>query len=92
MDFWLISLILLGSTLLAILILIFVKMKKKRTDEIKEINYQTFFFLGISFVGMGTALTAAINPGFTGITGLGIIYMIIGLKNKDKWPNKKQET
>ena len=51
-----------------------------------------FFFLGISFVGMGTALTAAINPGFTGITGLGIIYMIIGLKNKDKWPNKKQET
>ena len=92
MDFWIISLIILGLALLATLILVFVKMKRKKTEQVKEINYQAFFFLGICFVGTGTALTAAISPGFVGITGLGIVYMIIGLKDRDKWTNKKKET
>ena len=92
MDFLIVSLILLGLALLAAIILVFVKMKKKKTGDEKEINYQAFFFMGISFVGMGTVFTAAINPGFIGITGLGIIYMILGLKNKDKWSNQQKET
>ena len=92
MDFLIISLILLGLTLSVAIILIIIKKNKKKTDEVKEINYQAFFIMGISFLGMGTVFTAAINPGFLGITVLGIIYMIIGLKNKDKWANQKKET
>ena len=44
--------------------------------------------MGISFVGMGTVLTVAINPGFMGITALGILNMVIGLANRDKWKKK----
>jgi O-antigen ligase len=91
-GFLIISLILLGLALLAAIILVFVNMKKRKTGEVKEINYKAFFAMGISFVGTGTALTAAINPGFLGITALGIIYMLIGLKNRDKWTNPEKET
>ena len=92
MDLLVIALFLLGLTLLITLILVFVKLKNKPSGEPKEINYQAFFVMGIIFVGSGTALTAAISPGFIGITALGIIYMLIGLKNRDKWANPKKET
>jgi len=38
---------------------------------------------------MGIIFTAAINPAFIGFVGMGIIYMAIGLANRDKW--KKEE-
>ena len=83
MDFWIIFLFLLGLVLLATLTC-FCQNEKKRTEQVKEINYQAFFFLGISFMGMGTALRAAISPGFMGIKALGTIYMSIVLNNRDK--------
>ena len=86
------ALIFLGLALLGIIILVFVKQKKRKTGEVKEPNYQIFFAIGICFVGAGVTLTATINPGFIGITALGLIYMIIGLKNKDKWSKSKKET
>jgi O-antigen ligase len=89
MDFLVISLILLGLALFGAIILVFVKIKK---GEVKEINYKAFFIMGISYLGAGTALTVALNPGFLGITALGVIYMIIGLKNRDKWTNPEIET
>jgi hypothetical protein len=92
MDFLLISLVLLGLALLVGVILVFVKLKKRKAGKVVEPNYQAFFAIGISFVGMGTALTATISPGFIGITALGIIYMIIGLANRDKWTKSKSET
>ena len=45
--------------------------------------------MGISFIGMGTVLAAAINPGFLGITALVFVYMILGMLNRDNW-NKKE--
>jgi hypothetical protein len=57
-----------------------------------EPNYQVFFVLGISFLGLGIALTATINSGFLGFIVLGIIYITIGLTNRDKWTKSKKET
>jgi hypothetical protein len=37
---------------------------------------------------MGVVFSTAVNPGFIGFIGLGLVYMIVGLANKDKW--KKQ--
>lgn len=92
MDYLIISLILLGLALVAAVILVFVKMKNRKKGERAETNYQAFFTMGISFVGLGVVLTAAINPGFIGFIALGIIYMIIGWKNKDKWSKPEKNT
>ena len=87
MDFLLISLVLLALTVIATLVLVFVKWKKRKTGEVKEINYQAFFSVGVVFLGAGIAMSV-VNPGLFGIAALGIIYMIIGLANRDKWKEK----
>ena len=75
------------SILLGILLLVVWK-KRKPKDE-KEVDYQAFFVMGISFIGMGTVFAAAINPGFLGITALVFVYMILGMLNRDNWKKKE---
>ncbi len=74
------------SIVLVILMIVF--WKKRKPKEGKEIDYQSFFVMGISFVGLGIVFTATINPGFLGITALGVVYMLLGCKNKDKLKKK----
>jgi NhaP-type Na+/H+ or K+/H+ antiporter len=51
-----------------------------------EPNYKAFFIMGITFLSLGITLSAATeNPGLIGISGLGVAYIAIGLKNRDKW-------
>lgn len=55
----------------------------------KQINYRAIFFLGITFTGAGVVFISAVNSGLGGaFIGLGVLYMIIGGKNKDKWGKK----
>jgi hypothetical protein len=56
---------------------------KKKPERLP--NYEAFFVMGISFLPLGFIFTAAIgNPGFLGLSGLGIIYIAIGLSNMNK--------
>ena len=56
-------------------------MKKK-----KQINYQAFFIAGIIFMGAGAIFTISVNPGLgAALIGLGVVWMLIGVKHKDKW-------
>jgi len=51
-----------------------------------EPNYKAFFIMGITFLSLGITLSAATeNPGLIGISGLGVAYLVLGLKNRDKW-------
>ena len=75
------------SILLVILMIVF--WKRRKPKEGREVDYQSFFVMGLSFVGLGIVFTATINPGFLGITVLGVIYIILGWKNKDKWKKKE---
>jgi NhaP-type Na+/H+ or K+/H+ antiporter len=51
-----------------------------------EPNYKAFFIIGTTFLSLGIVLSAATdNPGLIGISGLGVAYLAIGLKNRDKW-------
>lgn len=55
----------------------------------KQINYKAIFFLGITFIGTGVVFLSAVNSGLGGaFIALGVLYMIIGGKNKDKWRKK----
>lgn len=77
----------IAVTVLALgIIVLFISMKKKKEGKYKESDYRAFFILGICcFLPMGTIFMITISPGFIGFTGLGIIYMIIGLSHRDKW-------
>jgi len=60
-----------------------VKKKTKKSKE--EPNYLAFFIMGICFFPMGIIFTAVISLGFMGFIGMGLIYMVIGLINREKW-------
>lgn len=64
--------------------------KRRKEGKVQEINYYTFFVMGIAFLSMGIIFMIIINPGFIGFMGLGIIYMIIGLSHRDKWKTNKK--
>jgi len=51
-------------------------------------NYRALFVMGIIFTGAGISLAVSTdNPGFYGMTALGIVYFIVGFTNRDKWEN-----
>ena len=55
----------------------------------KQINYKAFFAVGIIFIGVGITFTSTVSKGLgAAFIVLGVVYMIIGGKNKDKWPKR----
>jgi hypothetical protein len=64
--------------LLGILIMVFLVARNRGLD-IRRDEYRTYFIIGISFLPIGLATD---NMAFT---ALGIIFMILGLTNRDKW-------
>jgi multisubunit Na+/H+ antiporter MnhB subunit len=70
----------IAITLLILLIAYIILTKKKKL--IGETNYRTLFYVGICFLPLGIN-----NPGFL---FLSILYIAIGLANKDKWGKEKK--
>ena len=87
---WILITILLGIIAVIIGVIVFFTLRKNQKEGItREVDYRAFFIMGISFLPMGIIFTATINPGFIGFIGMGIIYMAIGLANRDKWKKKE---
>lgn len=57
---------------------------KVRKEKI-EPDYRTIFIMGIVFAGSGSAMISTLGVGSMGMFALGLIYMAIGLANRDKW-------
>jgi len=66
-------------------VVLYIAMKKKKEGTYVEPDYRVFFILGICFLPMGIVFMITVSPGFAGIAGLGVIYMVIGLSHRDKW-------
>ncbi len=75
--------------LLAILTLsavLFRSRKGKKSGKKGGTDYQSNFILGLMFLPIGLILWQILdNDGFIGIATLGLIYIVIGLANKNKW-------
>jgi hypothetical protein len=53
------------------------------TEE-RKVNYAAFIVIGIIFLGAGAALGTATIPGLYGLAALGIVFLVIGLANREK--------
>ncbi len=52
----------------------------------KNIDYKAIYSLGIIFTFSGIPITIATrNPAFLGLMAFGIILMLTGYVNRDKW-------
>ncbi|MBN1316418.1 MAG: hypothetical protein JXA42_13165 [Anaerolineales bacterium] len=77
MSFPIILSIIIGLLVLGLLVF-FIAWKIIKPEKI-EPNYRLFFIMGITWLPIGIALD---NPG---LWGMGIIFMVLGLVNKNKW-------
>jgi hypothetical protein len=57
----------------------------------KEKNYKPMFYMGIIFMGTGVIFMTSINLAVgAAFLGLGVTYMILGSKNKEKVERKNE--
>jgi LPXTG-motif cell wall-anchored protein len=88
------SLLLLVGILVTLL-LVLVLRKRKREGKAGETDYKAFFIMGLAFLPTGLAMMMVYFftelPFEIGLPlfALGLIYLIVGLVNRDKW--KKAE-
>ncbi|MBN1244798.1 hypothetical protein JXA31_04315 [Candidatus Bathyarchaeota archaeon] len=88
------SLLLLVGILVTLLLVVVLR-KRKRAGKAGETDYKAFLIMGVAFLPTGFAMMIvyffAELPFEIGLPlfALGLIYLIIGLVNRDKW--KKTE-
>jgi membrane-bound ClpP family serine protease len=66
--------------------------KRKREGELEEINYFSFFVMGISWFPLGIVFIVLDLPIGSIFFILGVVYLIIGLVNRDKMEEKEVNT
>ena len=70
--------ILIGA--IALLLVIFIVRSASKNNEEKRIpNYRALFIIGVTWLPIGFATE---NPG---LWGMGLVFMIVGASNKNKW-------
>jgi len=90
-----VSLAILAIVVVVAIISALVLRKKCKVEETKEINYQSFFAIGIAFFPLGLVfMILALTSDFPVAVGIpffaiGIMYLIIGLSNRNKWKRNK---
>ena len=75
-----------GLVMVGVLVVFALKNSKKVTNPI-EVNYRAFFILGVFFIPVGSMGVILFNVGFVGVLALGVVYLVLGLANRDKWRN-----
>lgn len=77
MNNYLVFSLIIGIAIIAILFAMIVIYRNR--GQKMETDYRAFFILGVSFLPIGIATD---NPG---LWGMGVIFMVLGLVNRDKW-------
>jgi len=90
-----VTILLLLIGIVVTLLMVLILRKRKRERKAGETDYRAFFIMGVAFLPTGLAMMLvyffAEIPFEIGLPlfALGLIYLIIGLANRDKW-NKTQ--
>jgi len=59
--------------------------KKKKEQPPAETDYRVFFILGVCWFPLGVVFMSTGNPIGYVFFALGLVYLVIGLANRDKW-------
>jgi LPXTG-motif cell wall-anchored protein len=84
------SLLLLVGILVTLLLLVVLR-KRKKAGKAGESDYKAFFIMGLAFLPTGLAMMIVYFftelPFEIGLPlfALGLMYLIVGLVNRDKW-------
>lgn len=73
METWIIA------TMIVVLLVVAIAVFMLRKEKGNEPDYRVFFILGVTWLPLGIATD---NAAFL---GLGAVFMIVGLANRDKW-------
>lgn len=86
----------IALSILAVLIMLgiifwIITLRRGKEGRPVTTNYRALFVMGIVFTGAGIALSISTdNPGFYGMAAVGIVYLIVGLTNRDKWDDESK--
>ena len=90
-----IATVILAIAMVTGIIAVLMVRKKKKEGKLQEPNYRVFFIIGISWVPFSIVLMLVSFvlqiPFYIGfpLFALGLVYLIVGLKNRDKWKKKE---
>jgi uncharacterized membrane protein len=79
------------------ILLVFLLWKRGKDEKQMETDYRAFFIMGVTFLPVGIAMMViyylADLPFVIALPFvlLGLVYLVISLKNKDKWKKKDGE-
>jgi cell division protein FtsW (lipid II flippase) len=79
-----ITIIILVLIILMAVLAVFVY-KKRKDGDMKDPDYRVFFILGITMFPLGLVFMINDNSVGTVFFIIGLVYLMIGLVNKDKW-------
>ncbi len=78
--------IVIGLIIIGFLVVLYVQFRKGKYKP----NYRLFFILGTTWIPVGVVFY--ITTGNVGFFIMGLIFLILGLVNKDKWEEPDPET
>jgi hypothetical protein len=70
------------------IVLVFVTAKKRQQGILPD--YRGLFIMGVIWAPMGLILwTLLDNPGMIGLSVMGVIFLALGIANRDKWQEQQ---
>jgi len=82
-----VAIIVIGFVVLA------VTLRRRKQEEVKPIDYRTFFILGICWLPMGIVFWIVMDLAFgIPLFVMGATFFTIGLVNRDKWTEPRTLT
>ena len=89
---WLtVSMVILVLVVLFAVIFLVKAIRMKKEGAPYKTNYRALFFMSLCYIGAGTAIAISTeNPGLYGLAALGVVFMIAGITNLDKWDNRTE--
>jgi len=65
---------------------------KYRKGDHQNPSYKSLFQMGIIFTGAGIPMMVTLGPTGSPLFILGLVYIAIGLANRDKWDSEPEKT
>jgi len=84
--------ILIPIIILLLIVIIGIVAIKNSKGKKQEMDYKTFYIIGISWLPLGIVFTASDMPIGIPFFAMGLVFLSLGLAHRDKWQDSKPLT